>query len=220
MRTIGRGSRNLYKKDLSRVSRLEAEPNDLRLSFELTRENQKEKATPRALQCSLIYGPGAHTQSYTRYHNTINSSSNSPLTESYWPRSKSRGATNVSATSALGCFIFFEPRGQVNLVLVPAELLLSVLTAPPHCFSFVSQTASSFPHIYSVDPRQRARVATFCAGGFNVFIEHLFRAFVCNRYSPAQYVMTVINHLRFFVSFLICFFLIYDKNCDTVTFHT
>lgn len=154
MRTIGRGSRNLYKKDLSHVSRLGAESNDLRPSFELTRENQKEKATPRALQCSLIYGPGAHTQSYTRYHNTINSSSNSPLTESYWPRSKSRGATNVSATSALGCFIFFEPRGQVNLVLVPAELLLSVLTAPPHCFSFVSQTANSFPHIYSILDRE------------------------------------------------------------------
>lgn len=153
MRTIGRGSRNLYKKDLSRVSRLGAESNDLRPSFELTREDQKEKATPRALQCSLIYGPGAHTQSYTRYHNTINSSSNSPLTESYWPRSKSRGATNVSATSALGCFIFFEPRGQVNLVLVPAELLLSILTAPPRCFS-LSQTASTFPHIL-VDPRDR-----------------------------------------------------------------
>lgn len=173
MRTIGRGSQNLYKKDLSRVSRLGAEPNDLRPSFELTRENQKEKATPRALQCSLIYGPGAHTQSYTRYHNTINSSSNSPLTESYWPRSKSRGATNVSATSALGCFIFFEPRGQVNLVLVPAEL--PVLTAPPHSFSFVSQTASSFLCVlsstYSVDPRQEARVATLHAGagGFDVY---------------------------------------------------
>lgn len=162
MRTIGRGSRNLYKKDLSRVSRLGAEPNDLRPSFELTRENQKEKATPRALQCSLIYGPGAHTQSYTRYHNTINSSSNSPLTESYWPRSKSRGATNVSATSALGCFIFFEPRGQVNLVLVPAELLLSVSDRTPALlFASVSQTARTHfrVYIYSLDPRQGARVA-------------------------------------------------------------
>lgn len=101
-----------------------------RPSFELTRERTRRRRQPsslspspsrhfpaRALQCSLIYGPGAHTQSYTRYHNTINSSSNSPLTESYWPRSKSRGATNVSATSALRarCFISFEPRGQVNL---------------------------------------------------------------------------------------------------------
>lgn len=168
MRTIGRGSRNLYKKDLSRVYCLGAEPNDLRPSFELTRENQKEKATPRALQCSLIYGPGAHTQSYTRYHNTINSSSNSPLTESYWPRSKSRGATNVSATSALGCFIFFEPRGQVNLVLVPAELLLPVLTAPPHCFPYLKMRELISAYIF--DPRQRARVATFCAGDFDAFI--------------------------------------------------
>lgn len=177
MRTIGRGSRNLYKKDLSRVSRLGAEPNDLRPSFELTRENQKEKATPRALQCSLIYGPGAHTQSYTRYHNTINSSSNSPLTESYWPRSKSRGATNVSATSALGCFIFFEPRGQVNLVLVPAELLLSVLTAPPHCFSRPylkpRELISAYTYTRSIPDREHES-RTFCAGGFDAFIEHLF----------------------------------------------
>lgn len=36
IRTIGRGSQNLYKKDPSRVSRLGAEPNDLRPSFELT----------------------------------------------------------------------------------------------------------------------------------------------------------------------------------------
>lgn len=154
MRAIGRGSRNLYKKEprIPFGGRV-----DLRLSFELTRENQKEKATPRALQCSLIYGPGAHTQSYTRYHNTINSSSNSPLTESYWPRSKSRGATNVSATSALGCFIFFEPWGQVNLVLVPAELLLSVLTAPPHCFSLVSRNVNSFPHTYVIEPEATGR---------------------------------------------------------------
>lgn len=216
MRTIGRGSRNLYKKDLSRVSRLGAEPNDLRPSFELTRENQKEKATPRALQCSLIYGPGAHTQSYTRYHNTINSSSNSPLTESYWPRSKSRGATNVSATSALGCFIFFEPRGQVNLVLVPTELLLSVLTAPPHCFSSVSRTASSFPHICLIERRQRARVTSrFVPAGLMRLLSIYSEYVIANRL-----LNMLLTRLCFLVSSLICFLLICGKNINTVTCRT
>lgn len=151
-----------------RVSRLGAEPDGLRPSVELSRENwrAKERATPRALQCSLIYGPGAHTQSYTRYHNTINSSSNSPLTESYWPRSKSHGATNVSMTSAR-CLIFFEPRGQVDPVLASAELLLPILAAPPHYFS----TALESRALVSAQTRGRSLIGTrivteLCAGGF------------------------------------------------------
>lgn len=138
------------------VSRLGAEPDGLRPSFKLSRENwrAKERATPRALQCSLIYGPGAHTQSYTRYHNTINSSSNSPLTESYWPRSKSHGATNVSMTSAR-CLIFFEPRGQVDPVLASALNYCYLFWPHPHTtFRRFSNRASSRFRIDAVDLRQ------------------------------------------------------------------
>lgn len=39
VRVIGRGSRNVYKKELGYVARLGAEPNGSRPSFELTREN-------------------------------------------------------------------------------------------------------------------------------------------------------------------------------------
>ena len=91
------------------------------------RERERER------ESGLIYGPARlHRESYTRYHNTINSSSNSPLTESYWPRSKSpraRAATNVNARAreSVRCSLSlspsfavflsrssFEPRGQVR----------------------------------------------------------------------------------------------------------
>lgn len=81
VRAVGRGSRNSYKKELGRVARLGAEPSDPRRpSFELTPRKLEGEGNPgppsfllapaplpppraraRALQCNLIYGPGAHT---------------------------------------------------------------------------------------------------------------------------------------------------------------
>lgn len=181
----------MYKKELGRVARLGAEPNGPRPSFELTRENQKEKATPRALQCSLIYGPDAHTQSYTRYHNTINSSSNSPLTESYWLRSKSRGATNVSATSALRCFIFFEPRGQVDLVSSLACCITVTNFGTHSCITFrtfLRVPVNLFPLMYVQPCANASRDIVRTGIQFQRIRKHVEKSRICiiTMYIPAR----------------------------------
>ena len=80
----------------------------------------------RERESGLIYGSARlHRESYTRYHNTINSSSNSPLTESYWPRSKSpraRAATNVNARAreSVRCSLSLSLPLSLSSYLAPA----------------------------------------------------------------------------------------------------